>query len=421
MGILRPTAGPLLDEGAAMVEAALLAVDEVNARGGIRGRRVEPVFLDTGDELGPLPRATWRHLEREQGAVLLGGLTAQVRETIRRSLPFKENNDLLIYPGPADGVAGSEHVVSPRPTPPQSVLPVVDWLCRERGKKRLYVIAADSFYPRVAVEMLRQYLRENQDSLPDVELADPVFLPEDKVETKALVDAIPKGEDEPDVILNLLHDAATADLLEEVHKADFRPRNTPVVTLRFGVAVLRHVADAKATVAGQYLVGNYFLDLPGDANARFRQGLRAKYGDPRQAGDSDDTAVAAYVGVHLWARAAGQAGTDDPAEVRAKLRGQSFHGPAGLVRLDAAPTGYSRTVVRVARVVKDHSLCVLREWREPGDPAPCYGHPKQYWNFLQGYWVRNWSERLPSARWFNPGGKTRILPLDPDEPEGQVR
>jgi urea transport system substrate-binding protein len=410
LGILRPTAGPSFTEGAAMVEAALLAIDEINVRGGMLGRRVREVFLDTGTERDGIPDATWRQLDSQRGLVLLGCLAAQARETIRPSL--KALDSLLIYLGPADGVLPSEYVVSLRPTPAQSVLPVVDWLLREQGRRRLFLVGSDSLYPRAAFEMLRQRLREN----PPVGEA---YLPESETQTRKIVDAIPKGPSEPDVILNLLHDDATPHLLREAYAADFRPPRTVVVTLRFGETVLRYLREPQPRAAGQYLVGNYFPDLPGPANAHFKNRLLIKYGDPRPA---DDTAVAAYVGVHLWAKAVEKAGTDNPAAVRRAIGGLSYDGPAGPVRVDPG-TGYSRSVVRVARVEKGDTFRVEPTWAEPHDPAPFYGHPpeERYWEFLLDYWHRTWSGRAGPPRWFNPGGNTRILPVIPDEAGGFVR
>jgi urea transport system substrate-binding protein len=414
LGLLRPTAGPFLDEGTAMVDAALVAIDEINVGGGLLGRRVQEVFLDTGSERDHFPEATWRQLDQERGIVLLGGLTAQGREMLKPSL--KALDTLLIYPGPADGVMPSEYVVSLRPTPPQSIFPVVDRLCGEQGKKRLFLVGSDSLYPRAAFEMLRQHLRERW---PDVQVVGEAYLPESEPRTKMIVDAIPKRESEPDAILNLLHDGATADLFQEVYGADLRPQDTPVVTLRFGVTLLRELRDARARAAGQYLVGAYFPDLPGAANAHFQKRLLIKYRDPRPM---DDTAVAAYVGVHLWAQAVAHAGTDDPAAVRKAMRGMSFDGPAGTVRIDA-DTGYSRSPVRIGRVEKDGALRVVHTWAEPGGPAPFFGHPREskYWDFLLEYWHRTWSGRVGPPRWFNPGGKTRILPVIPDEAGGSVR
>jgi serine/threonine protein kinase len=414
LGLLRPTAGPSVPEGATLVEAALLAIDQINARGGVLGRSVQEVLLDTGTERGILPNETGWQLNKQRDMVLLGGLTAQIQDTLQPA--FKHLDTLLIYPGPADGVLSSEYVVSPRPTPAQSVLPVVNWLFHKREKQRFFLVGSDSLYPRAAFEMLRQYLNEE---LPGVEVVGEAYLPESESRTKKIVDAIPKEDSEPDVILNLLHDDATLDLFREAQAADFRAPRTVIVTLRFGDRVLRGLRDPKKAAAGQYLVGNYFSALPGEANALFKQQLHRKYRDQRRA---DDTAVAAYVGVHLWARAVEKAGTDDPAAVRKAIHGLSFDGPAGPVRIESG-SGYARSVVRIARVEPDGTLHVEREWKDARDPAPFYGHPpeKNYWNFLLGYWHRNWSGRDGPPRWFNPGGKTRILPVYPDEADGLVR
>jgi serine/threonine protein kinase len=407
LGILRPTAGPLFDEAAAMVEAALLAVDEVNAHGGVLGREVRVVFFDLGTERDRIPEETLRQMGKEPGIALLGCVTPQGRETLAPVL--KGLDSLLLYPGPADGTSSSGHVVSLRPTPAQSVLPVVDWLCKERAKKHLFLAGSDSVYPRVAFEMLRQHLAK---AWPNVDVVGEVYLPENQAKTRRLVDAIPKGKEEPDVILNLLHDDATLDLLREVRAADFRAVHTPVVTLRGGGKLLRNLSQVPSD--GQYLAGCFFPGLPDEANQQFLKRLRAKYGDARP---QDDLAASAYVGVHLWAQAARAAGTAEPAAVLEAIRGLSFDGPAGPVVVDAEG-GYCRPVVRLVRVEPQARFHVLHTWSRPAHPEPYFGHPKREWDFFREYWLRNWSDRAGPRRWFNPGNK-RILPIFPDEAAGE--
>jgi urea transport system substrate-binding protein len=303
----------------------------------------------------------------------------------------------------------SDRLVSLRPTPAQSVLPVVDRLCQgERGKKRLYLIGSDSLYPRAAFEMLRRHLAQRW---PKVDIVGETYLPESQGLTRKAVDAMRRGEQVPDAILCLLTDDATLDLLREVAEADFRPQNTPVVMLRAGVKLLRELSHAPA--AGQYLVTGIFPGLPEASHSQLIKRWRDKYGD---ATTQDDLAVAAYVGVRLWAKAVALAGNEKPSAVREAMAGLSEEGPAGPLFI-VRDNGYSRSVVRLVRVAPGGTLRVEHTWPATGAPEPYYGAPPKEWEFYRDYWSRNWSERGGARLWFNSGTK-RILPTIPDEAGG---
>mgnify|MGYP005839153593 CR=1 FL=1 len=320
VGILHSLTGTMSISERSVADAALLAIEELNERGGVLGRPVRFVLADGRSDPAAFAREAGRLLERERVVALFGCWTSASRRTV---IPVVEQHGgLLFYPVQYEGLEQSAHVVYLGAAPNQQITPAVQWAVGNIGR-RVFLVGSDYIFPRVAHAIIRDQLA----SL-GAELAGVSYLPLGSLRADGLVQQI--VESRADVVINTINGDSNVAFFRELRLAGLTPRKLPVISLSIAEPELTSL-DAR-DVAGHFAAWTYFQSLPGEANAGFVQRFRARYGQDRVISDPME---AAYVGVKLWALAVEKAGSTDPASVRAALADVRLTGPGGWGRLDS--------------------------------------------------------------------------------------
>jgi urea transport system substrate-binding protein len=327
-----------------VIDATILAIDEVNAAGGVLGRRLLPVVADGKSDPDVFAAEAESLLVRSRAAVVFGCWTSASRKAVRPVV--ERNGGLLFYPVQYEGLEQSPAVVYLGHAPNQQLLPAVDFLVNERAAKRLFVVGSDYVFPRSAGAIIRDHVSARHAGTAEVcgeayrPLGDDNWA---KVVTRLV-------ESRPDAIINAINGSSNFAFYRDLRAKEdlLGVPHIPVLSVSITANELQVLKASDA--AGDYLAGTHF-DLPDRANP-FRDAFRKRYGDDRP---TTDMMAAAYTGVHLWAAAAGTAGSTNPAKVRAALGGMTFDGPAGHVTVDP-DTYHLWQPVRIARVQPDGSL-----------------------------------------------------------------
>ena len=159
VGILNCLSGTTAVSESALKETALMTIEEINAKGGVMGRKLEPVVVDSGSS-GPLFAEKSRHLlSKDKVAVVFGCWTSISRKSV---LPvFKELNGLLFYPGQYEGEELEKNVFYTGAAPNQQAIPAVEYLMSKDGgsAKRFVLLGTDNLYPRTTNKILRTFLK----------------------------------------------------------------------------------------------------------------------------------------------------------------------------------------------------------------------------------------------------------------------
>lgn len=391
VGVLHSQSGTMKLSEDPVIDATMLAIDEVNAAGGVLGQKVVPIVADGRSDPDVFAAEAEQLLIRSKVVALFGCWTSASRKAVRPVV--ERNNGLLFYPVQYEGLELSPAVVYLGHAPNQQLLPSVDFLVSERKAKRLFLVGSDYVFPRSANRIIRDHVEANHRG--QAEVVGEAYRPlGDENWAKVVADIV---EARPDAILNTINGSSNFAFYRELRaKEDQLGRpHTPVLSVSITANELAVMKPAD--VAGDMLAGTYF-DLPDQPNV-FRESFRKRFGVERP---TTDMMAAAYVGVHLWAAAANKSGSIDPAKVRAAVGGMSFDGPAGTVTID--PDNFHlRQPVRIASVQSDGGLKVVyaADGGRPikPEPFPSTRTPAQWDRFLKELQIEY------GGKWLAPPGR----------------
>ena len=147
VGVLHSLSGPMAISEVALRDATFLAIDEINAAGGVLGRQLEPITEDGASSPAVFAEKAQQMLESDEVAVIFGGWTSDSRKAM---LPVLEKTDgLLFYPVPYEGFEQSPQVFYLGQEPSQQLIPAVNFLL-EQGLTSMLLIGSEFAYSRVA-------------------------------------------------------------------------------------------------------------------------------------------------------------------------------------------------------------------------------------------------------------------------------
>jgi branched-chain amino acid transport system substrate-binding protein len=301
--------------------ATLLAIEEINAGGGVLGRPIEPVMYDPASD----PKKFRSHAERlfqvDRIKLLFGCYMSSTRKAV---LPVAEaHRGLLFYPTLYEGFEYSRHCIYTGAAPNQNSLQLAKFLLSAYGNRFLFV-GSNYVYPYESNRVMGDFVAQGKGKVLD-EIYIPLY-PAEKDFDK-VINRIKKTS--PDVIFSTVVGAGTSTLYRAYRTAGFDPTKMPIASLTTSEA---EVAEMGAEAAeGHITAAPFFETLSSPAARRFVTSFKEKYGAeaPVTAG-----AEAAYFQLHLAMRAVAKCGSDDPEQVLANLRDAECDAPQGRVRID---------------------------------------------------------------------------------------
>ena len=388
VGILHSQTGPMAVSERAMIDAEVMALEEINRGGGLLGRPVRWVIADGASDWPTFARQAERLIRAERAVAIFGCLTSASRKAV---LPVVEANDhLLVYPMAYEGLEQSPNIVYTGAAPNQQIIPAVQWCHETLGARRFFLVGTDYIWPHCVNEIIKDQLT----SL-NAELAGEAYIPFAATSCDDVARQIAAAR--PDVILSSVTGANALPFARAIRAAGLGPAKTPLVTFAIGEHELRD--GAAAELAGHYAAWNYFQSLDRPENGRFVRAFRERYGAGRT---TSDPLVAAYNGVQLWAQAVREAETTDVAQVRAALRHQSLDAPEGIIAVDPE-TQHTWRPVFIGRIRPDGQVDVVWSSRTPVRPMPFpISRSRSDWERFVADLARGWG-----GAWENPGATTR--------------
>jgi urea transport system substrate-binding protein len=321
VGVINSLAGTLSISARPVVEATMLAIDEINERGGILGgRQIKAIISDGKSDNMLFARETERLITEEHVITLFGGWTGSNRRTMRPIIERYQN--LLMFPARDEGLEDSLNIIYCGPVPNQVVLPALKYVLEKLRVERIYFVGTDGLFSHTAYEMVRDALKDTRAHLVGDEFA--------LLGQKNFVAEIRKLKAaKPDFIFNTLVGGSNIDFMAELRAAGITAKEAPTLSFTMGENELAEIADIDLT--GDYVAASYFQALKRPENQSFVQRFRQKYGDYRVTSGPME---AAYTSVYLWAQAVEAAGVVEVAAIRSAMRNQSYDGPGGTVRID---------------------------------------------------------------------------------------
>jgi urea transport system substrate-binding protein len=387
VGILHSQTRPMAVSERAMIDAEVLALEQINRQGGLLGRRVQWVVADGGSDWPTFARQADRLIREDKVAVIFGCWTSASRKSV---LPIVEAADhLLIYPMAYEGLEQSPNIVYTGAAPNQQITPAVQWCHDALEARRFFLVGSDYIWPHCVNAIAADQIKAIGGTV-----VGEAYVPFGSTAVEATVAEIAAAR--PDVILSSVVGDSALAFARGLRGAGIRPEETPVVT--FAVAEGELAAGAGADMAGDYAAWNYFQSIDRRENREFVEAFKAAYGADRTI---SDVMVAAANSVQLWAHAVREAGTSDVRPVRQALRHQSLAAPEGIIAVDPE-TQHTWRPVFIGRIRADGQIDIVWTSRTAVRPVPFpISRSRLEWERLVGdlfqAWGGRWAAPTPTA------------------------
>lgn len=377
VGILHSLSGTMAISETVLKDTALMAIEEINAKGGVMGRKLEPVVVDPASNWPLFAEKARQLLATDKVAVVFGCWTSVSRKSV---LPvFKELNGLLFYPVQYEGEELEKNVFYTGAAPNQQAIPAVEYLMSKAGggAKRFVLLGTDYVYPRTTNKILRAFLHSK--GVADADIMEE-YTPFGHSDYQTIVANIKKfASGGKTAVVSTINGDSNVPFYKELGNAGLKATEVPVVAFSVGEEELRGV-DAKPLV-GHLAAWNYFMSLKNPANTEFKKkwAAYAKAHGVANAGKplTNDPMEATYIGVNLWKQAVEKAKTTDVDKVIAAVAGQKLEAPSGFTAEMDARNHHLHKPVFIGEVKADGQFNVV--WKTPG---PVRAQP---WSpFIQG-------------------------------------
>jgi len=366
VGLLHSLSGTLALSEAPLVEAERLAIEEINASGGLLGKQLIPVIEDGASDWPTFAEKTEKLIAQHQVSALFGGLTTASRRAILPVVQAK--NYLLWYPGAYEGQECSNHIFYGGPTANQQIEPAINWMLGNRGKSFFLLSAND----RAAHDIAKAVLRAKGGKV-----AGEAFVPIKNgsvLDMSAVVSDIQQALPEGGVIFNSLVGGQNRAFFKELRSAGLSANQYLVVSVRLGEEEIFQIG--KSFLRGHYAASTYFQTIESPENEKWIEAFRTRYGFDRVISGSMENA---YSLVHLWAQTVRQAESFDTAALRSAAYGQTYASPGGSVTINS--NHHTAQFAYVGKIADDGLVDVV--WESPGAIAP-----------------QPWSQQITSSKGF---------------------
>ncbi len=364
VGILHSLSGTMAISESALKETALMTIAEINAKGGVMGRKLEPVVVDPASNWPLFAEKARQLLTQDKVAVVFGCWTSVSRKSV---LPvFKELNGLLFYPVQYEGEELEKNVFYTGAAPNQQAIPAVEYLMSKDGggAKRFFLLGTDYVYPRTTNKILRAFLKSKGVAEKDIE---EVYTPFGHSDYQTIVANIKKfSAGGKTAVISTINGDSNVPFYKELGNAGLKATDVPVVAFSVGEEELRGV-DTKPLV-GHLAAWNYFMSLKNPENDAFIKMYRS-WAMKQKLPSADkvvtnDPMEATYIGIHMWKQAVEKAKSTDVNKVIAAMGGQTFKAPSGFVAKMDETNHHLHKPVFIGEVRADGQFNVV--WRTKG-------------------------------------------------------
>lgn len=354
VGILHSLSGTMAISETSLRDAELLAIEEINAAGGVLGKKLVPVIEDGASDWPTFAEKAQKLISADKVATVFGCWTSASRKAVKPV--FERLGGLLWYPVQYEGLEASPNIFYTGAAPNQQIVPAVDWLL-EQGRKRMFLLGSDYVFPRTAHQIIKAQLAANGGELVGEE-----YTPLGHTDYTTIIAKLRAAK--PDVIFNTLNGDSNVAFFKQLRDAKISAEDMPTMSVSIAEEEIRGIGPEN--MVGHMAVWNYFQTTQTPENAEFVRKYREKFGAKRV---TDDPIEAAYIQVLLWAQAVEKAGTTDVEAVRAAASGLEFQAPGGSVRIEGSNQHLWKTV-RIGVVRPDGMFDEVWSTGEPVKPDP---------------------------------------------------
>ncbi|MDA3962940.1 MAG: urea ABC transporter substrate-binding protein [Planctomycetota bacterium] len=334
VGVLHSLSGTMAISETSLRDVVLMAIDEVNAAGGVLGKKVEGVVVDPASDWPLFAEKAKELIVDHKVSAIFGCWTSVSRKSV---LPvIEEYNALLFYPVQYEGEEQSLNVFYTAASPNQQLVPAAAYAKDELDCKKFYLLGTDYVFPRTANRVLKAYLLSQ--GVPEENIMEE-YTPFHHQDYQTIVGKIKKFAASGDAcVLSTINGDSNVPFYTEFANQGLTSDDCPIVAFSVAEDELRAMDTSK--LVGHLAAWNYFQSIDTPENAAFVKAFKDYCAANKLPGGSDrvtdDPIEAAYYGVKVWAAAANKAGSVDVDKVRAAVYGMEFDAPGGKKKMHAS-------------------------------------------------------------------------------------
>ncbi|MFF0152713.1 urea ABC transporter substrate-binding protein [Micromonospora sp. NPDC005203] len=354
VGLLNSLSGTMAISEVTVRDSIMLAVEEINAAGGVLGKKIQPVGEDGASDWPTFAEKAEKLISEDRVAAVFGCWTSASRKAVKPV--FEKNKALLFYPVQYEGLEQSPYIFYTGATTNQQIVPGLDYL-KAQGAKSVYLVGSDYVFPRTANKIIKAYAAANGMTVSGEDYA-----PLGSTEFGTIVNKVKSAG--ADAVFNTLNGDSNVAFFKEYKSAGLTAAAMPVVSVSIAEEEVKGIGTQY--LEGQLTAWNYYQTTPGAANSKFVAAYKAKYGADKPTSDPME---AAYVAVHLWKAMVEKAGAFDVEKVRAASGGITLDAPEGMVTVDG-PTQHIAKTARIGKIGADGLISEVWNSGKPVQPDP---------------------------------------------------
>jgi len=355
VGILHSLSSTMAISEVSVKDAELLAIEEINKKGGVLGKKVKPVVEDGASDWPTFAEKAQKLISTDKVAATFGGWTSASRKAM---LPvFERNKSLLYYPVQYEGLEASPYIFYSGATTNQQIVPGLEFLKEELKVKKLFLVGSDYVFPRTANKEIKAWAKAN-----GMDIVGEEYSPLGNTDYATTINKVKAAK--PDAVFQTINGDSNVAFWKQFKDAGLTAKELPVISVSTAEDEIRGIGAEN--VVGQYVSWNYYQTTPGAKNAAFVKAYKGKYGAKRV---TDDPIEAGYVNVYLWAMAVEKAGSTNPEKVKQASKGLTFDAPEGKVTVHPENQHISKTA-RIGQVQANGLIKQVGGSEKPIEPDP---------------------------------------------------
>ena len=357
VGILHSVTGTMAISETGSVQAEKLAIEQINAMGGVLGRKIEFIQEDGASDWPTFAEKAKKLLVEDKVAAVFGCWTSASRKAV---LPvFEQYNGMLYYPTFYEGLEESPNVIYTGQEATQQIIAGIDWVVKEKGAKTFYLLGSDYIWPRTSNKIARKHIEKL-----GLEVVGEEYYPLGHTQFNSVINKIKLKK--PDVIYAIVVGGSNVAFYKQLKAAGIDLTKEDPLLLTISVTEDEILGIGGENINGAYAMMKYFQSLDNANNKAFVEAFKAMWGEDIVIGD---VTQAAYLGPWLWKAAVEKAGSFDIDKVREASPG---------IELATAPEGYVKihenhhlwSKARVGRAGLDGQYTVVYETADLMEPDP---------------------------------------------------
>ncbi len=357
VGILHSLSGTMAISEKSVVDSTMMAIDEINAAGGVLGKQIEPILEDGASDWPTFNEKAKKLIQQDQVVAVFGCWTSASRKAV---LPtFEAENHMLWYPVQYEGQECSKNIFYTGAAPNQQIEPSVTWLLEQYPGKPFFLVGSDYVFPRTANTIIKAQLAASGGTVVGED-----YIPLGGTEVTPIISKIKAAMPDGGIIYNSLNGDSNVAFFKQLEGAGMGPEQYPSMSV--SIAEEEVQAIGVEYLKGHFAAWNYFQTVDTPENTKFVADFKAKYGENRVVNDPME---AGYIAVNIWKQAVEKAGVaDDLDTVRMAALGQTFAAPEGQVTMENSH--HLSKWVRIGQVRDDGLFEIVYSTDGPVAPLP---------------------------------------------------